>query len=175
MRIIAGNLGGRNFESPRGNRTHPMSDKIRGALFNALGDIDGLTVFDAFAGSGAISYEAVSRGAKRVTAIDNDRNAQQAIANNLSSLGITNVRLIKSGAGAWLNKDQTKFDIVILDPPYDFVQSELLVKLAARTKPQAIVVISLPPTDNFVLKTDYELLQSKNYGDATLAFYRRLS
>ncbi|MCB6771180.1 RsmD family RNA methyltransferase, partial [Veillonella atypica] len=49
MRIIAGQLGGRTFDAPRGHRTHPMGDKIRGALFNILGDISGLTVFDAFA------------------------------------------------------------------------------------------------------------------------------
>ena len=53
MRVISGWLGGRIFESPHGHRTHPMSDKIRGAVFGVLGDIKGLTVLDAFAGSGA--------------------------------------------------------------------------------------------------------------------------
>ena len=72
MRIIAGYLGGRQFNSPRSNRTHPMSDKARGGLFNALGDISGLTVLDAFAGSGALSFEAISRGAESVIAVDID-------------------------------------------------------------------------------------------------------
>ena len=70
MRVIAGRLGGRNFDSPKTQRTHPMSDKVRGALFNALGDLGGLTVLDAFAGSGACSLEAASRGATEVLAID---------------------------------------------------------------------------------------------------------
>ncbi len=56
MRVISGFLGGRNFESPHGHRTHPMSEKVRGAIFGALGDIKGLTVLDAFSGSGRISY-----------------------------------------------------------------------------------------------------------------------
>jgi 16S rRNA (guanine(966)-N(2))-methyltransferase RsmD len=76
MRIIAGTLGGRTFESPHGRRTHPMSDKVRGSLFNTLGDIDGLTILDAFAGSGALAFEAISRGAEHVLAIEIDNRAQ---------------------------------------------------------------------------------------------------
>jgi 16S rRNA (guanine966-N2)-methyltransferase len=75
MRVIAGFLGGRNFDSPGGHRTHPMSDKVRGAVFGVLGDIKGLSVLDAFAGSGALSIEAVSRGAKYAVAIDVDKRA----------------------------------------------------------------------------------------------------
>jgi 16S rRNA (guanine966-N2)-methyltransferase len=59
MRIIAGELKGRNIQEPYGHRTHPMSEKVRGAVFNALGDIEGLAVLDAFAGTGALSFEAV--------------------------------------------------------------------------------------------------------------------
>jgi 16S rRNA (guanine966-N2)-methyltransferase len=54
MRIISGRLGGRQFEAPKGHKTHPMSEKMRGALFNVLGDISGLNVFDAYGGSGAM-------------------------------------------------------------------------------------------------------------------------
>nr|MBP9820948.1 RsmD family RNA methyltransferase [Candidatus Saccharibacteria bacterium] len=60
MRIIAGFLGGRLIESPHNNKTHPMSEKMRGALFNSLGDINGLTFLDAFAGTGACGFEAIS-------------------------------------------------------------------------------------------------------------------
>ena len=67
MKVVAGSRGGRNFASPHNNRTHPMSDKVRGALFNALGDLDGLSVLDAYAGSGACSLEAASRGAAECT------------------------------------------------------------------------------------------------------------
>ncbi len=70
MRVIAGWLGGQNFDSPKSNRVHPMSDKMRGAIFGVLGDIKGLTVLDAFSGSGALAIESISRGAKSAIAID---------------------------------------------------------------------------------------------------------
>ncbi|HZL07674.1 MAG TPA: RsmD family RNA methyltransferase [Candidatus Dormibacteraeota bacterium] len=175
MRIIAGRLGGRNFASPRGHRTHPMSDKIRGALFNALGDIDGLGVLDSFAGSGALSYEAISRGAASAVAIDSDQSAQQAIAANVTSLGLLNqVKLIKASATAWLSTTDENFDIVLCDPPYDDPQLKLLERLAERAKPNGLAVFSLPPSVKLDLSDSYELLQTKDYGDAQLVFYRRL-
>src|SRR5688500_6254990 len=107
MRIITGYLGGRNFNSPRGHRTHPMSDKARGALFNALGDIEGLTVLDAFAGSGALSFEAISRGAVSATAIDIDKAAYEAIQANVESLGLEDkVTVLRKNIGGWSRNNQ---------------------------------------------------------------------
>ncbi|HSX45674.1 MAG TPA: 16S rRNA (guanine(966)-N(2))-methyltransferase RsmD [Candidatus Saccharimonadia bacterium] len=174
MRVIAGTLGGRQFNAPRGHHTHPMSDKVRGALFNALGDIAGLTVLDAFAGSGALSIEALSRGASHATAIDSEKAAQQAISQSIRSLNLASrTKLIKATANAWLSTTDESFDIVLLDPPYDDIQPNLLLKLVERTKPGGIVVLSLPPQAGFKLPGNFELLVSKNYGDAGLAFYRR--
>lgn len=176
MRIIAGTLGGRNFESPRGHRTHPMSEKVRGALFNALGDIEGLTVLDAFAGSGALAFEAVSRGAAKALAIESDRVAQRTITENIELLGVQDrVKIIKAAANAWLNTSSDIFDIVLLDPPYDDLQTGLLDKLAARVKTSGLAVLSLPPQTDFGLPpAGFQPLSSKNYGDACLAFYRRI-
>ncbi len=176
MRIIAGSLRGRQFMSPRGHRTHPMSDKMRGALFNTLGDIGGLEVLDAFAGSGALAFEAVSRGAAGATVLDSDRQAQQTIATNISNLGLQNrIGLIKASANAWLTTSGQDFDIVLCDPPYNNPQIPLLIKLAGRTRPGGMAVFSLPPD----LKPDpgdnYELLAAKSYGDSQLAFYRRIA
>jgi len=174
MRIIAGSLSGRQFVSPHGQRTHPMADKVRGALFNALGDISGLSVLDAFAGSGALSFEAISRGAGSALAIETDRQAQRTIAENSRQLGLGNVKLIRAAAGAWLTTSQEMFDLVLLDPPYDKLQTSLLSELAARANPGGTIVISLPPDSDFQLPaTSYELLAKKSYGDASLDFYRR--
>lgn len=174
MRIIAGRLGGRHFASPPGHRTHPMSDKMRGALFNALGDIDGLTILDAFAGSGALSLEAVSRGATQVTAIDSDRRAQQTLAENIRALAVgKQVKLVKATAGGWLSTTEQTFDIVLCDPPYDDPQPELLAKLAARVKAGGLLVASLPPTIDLVMPSEFRALADKHYGDASLRFYRR--
>jgi 16S rRNA (guanine966-N2)-methyltransferase len=176
MRIIAGALGGRNFVSPHSHRTRPMSDKVRGALFNSLGDIDGLEVLDAFAGSGALSYEALSRGAKRVVAIDIDKAAQNAIAENIKMLNLNNsMKLVKAGAGPWLSTTDQVFDIILCDPPYDDIQPKLLFKLADRLKHEGVIIFSLPPKADFSLSSNYELLTEKSYGDASLSFYKRLS
>ena len=173
MRIIAGALGGRQFDSPKSFKTHPMSDKARGALFNVLGDITGLTVLDAFAGSGALSFEAISRGAASAVAIDNDRAAQKVIAANIAALGLhETARLVKAGAGAWLetNPDVT-FDIVLCDPPYSDLQPGLLQKLAQRVTENGVLVVSWPGNLDVPDFPPLSRLDCKNYGDISLAFY----
>ncbi len=177
MRIIAGRLGGRPFDSPRGHRTHPMSDKMRGALFNTLGDIEELTILDAFAGSGALGLEALSRGAASVIAIDVDKGAAETIVSNSETLRLrSQIKVIRANASSWSdNNSDMLFDLVLLDPPYDQINVDILMKLANHTKPDGIAVFSLPPTSNFVLPaTDYNLLTNNTYGDSQLVFYRKM-
>ena len=88
MRIISGTLKGHTFDSPKGFQTHPMGDKIRTALFNTLGDIKGLTVLDAFSGSGALSFEALSRGAESAVALELDKEAYKVIRANAEKLAV---------------------------------------------------------------------------------------
>ena len=176
MRIIAGSLGGRLFESPNGHRTHPMSEKIRGAIFNALGDIEGLTVLDPFSGSGALCFEAISRGAKHAHAIDADKGAYQIIKKNIEGLHLDDeIKVTHAYADSWSTRHKAElFDLVFLDPPYDNVVLETAEKLAYHTKQGGIAVFSLPPEARIVLPTkDFEQVSRKEYGDATLAFYRR--
>ena len=178
MRIVAGSLGGRVFDSPNSHRTHPMSDRVRGALFNVLGELDGLTVLDAFAGSGALSFEALSRGAQSVVTIDNDRDAQRVVDRNVQTLELEGkMKLVKASSNAWLNTNPSAcFDVVLCDPPYDNLQMNLLVRLAERVKKNGLIVFSLPPkTDMPIPKTIFELKVVKDYGDAQLVFYRRIS
>ena len=173
MRIIAGYLKGRIFDSPKSPQTHPMGDKIRGALFNILGDIEGLHILDAFAGSGAIGFEALSRGAASASLIETDRAAQIAINSNIHKLGLEKTaNLIKTNANAWLLGSDTKFDIVILDPPYENLQENTVIRLADRTKPGGIVALSLPPSAEINLPTKYHNVSTKSYGDAQLRLYR---
>ncbi len=176
MRIISGVLGHRVFESPKGRRTHPMSEKIRGALFNMLGDINGLTVLDAFGGSGALSFEAVSRGAKSVVVLEPDKSAFKIIVANINTLELKDqVTAIRKFGASWSagNRDML-FDIVLLDPPYDDIDRTLLLKMARHAKPGGILVMSLPPGVGFKVPTDlFEELSVKSYGDAELHFYRK--
>jgi 16S rRNA (guanine966-N2)-methyltransferase len=173
VRVIAGRLGGRQLDSPKSFKTHPMSDKARGALFNVLGDIEGLTVLDAFAGSGALGVEAISRGAASVLLIDNDRSAQKTIADNIHSLGLSGqAKLIKASANSWLETNpDVSFDIVLCDPPYSDLQPSLIQRLAGRVKKDGVLVLSWPGGKEPIALGGMKLLERKNYGDITLVFY----
>lgn len=151
-----------------------MSDRVRGALFNTLGDITGLSVLDAFAGSGALGFEAVSRGALSACLIENDHIAQAAIIKNIQTLVVADqVKLVKASVNAWLATSTETVELVLLDPPYDDLQPKTLEKLLARAKAGGIIVYSLPPGTAVAVPAGYELLTTKNYGDAELVFYRR--
>ncbi len=177
MRVVAGKLGGRQFESPRGHRTHPMSEKVRAALFSALGDIESLTVLDAFAGSGALSIEAVSRGASHAIAIDIDKGAADTIKRNVKSLGIEKlVKAIRANASGWSdNNHAAVFDIVIAAPPYDDLQPTLVQKMTKHTKSKGIFVLDWPGSRELPELDSMKMVANKNYGDAQLAFYRKVS
>lgn len=174
MRVVSGSLGGRTFDSPGTERTHPMSDKMRGALFNILGELDDLIVLDPFGGSGALSFEAISRGARSALVLDSDRSAQEAIEENITQLGLQDkVQLVKASAGAWLNTTyDEQFDIVLCDPPYDNVQQSLLVRLSTRTVPGGLMVLSYPGNLDAPKFPRLEQIKQQSYGDAQLIFYR---
>lgn len=178
MRVVAGSLGGRTFESPKSFLTHPMGEKVRGALFSMLGDIEGLSVFDPYSGSGALSIEAASRGASHVMAIDIDKDAIKVILKNVEALGIEDtVTVLQGNAPSWAGRNKDKlFDVVLLDPPYNEIRPDMLRKLAALTKPGGVVVLSLARiVTEELLKEGFERLTSKNYAGATLVIYRKIS
>lgn len=177
MRVIAGSLKGRSFESVPGNRTHPMSEKIRGALFNALGDIQDLTLLDAYAGTGALSIEAISRGAREAIAIDADIKATKTMLKNIEELGIEDkIQVTRAFIKAWSRRHpNNQFDIVILDPPYNNIEPKQLLSLTKHVRKGGVLIISLPPESGFRLAPSRQtLLLEKNYGDAELLFYRQL-
>ena len=86
MRVIAGELGGRRLHAPHGDKTRPTSDRVREALFMALGSLEGHRVVDLYAGSGALAIEALSRGAVWADLVEHDNRARQAIARNVEEL-----------------------------------------------------------------------------------------
>jgi 16S rRNA (guanine966-N2)-methyltransferase len=177
MRLVGGNLSGRNFEAVPGHRTHPMSEKIRGAIFNALGDIHGLTVLDPYSGTGALSFEALSRGAVSATALDTSKEAARTIRENAELLGLTDkMSMSRIFAKAWSRRNQSKlFDIVLLDPPYDAVEPKELLQLSKHAKKGGLIILSLPTHEGFRYgESRQELLSHKNYGDASVFFYRQL-
>ncbi|MDQ5972288.1 MAG: rRNA (guanine966-N2)-methyltransferase [Patescibacteria group bacterium] len=176
MRVIAGSLKGRQFNSPGGHRTHPMSEKMRGAMFGVLGDIVGLTVLDAFAGSGALSFEALSRGAKKALLLDNDKTAQDTIEENITKLGLTDQsRFIKANALSWSAKNNGQtFDLLLIDPPYDRLPFPVIERLARHLAPTGVYVLSWPSQYEHPRLPGLEVVSNKLYGDAQLVFYRHI-
>jgi 16S rRNA (guanine966-N2)-methyltransferase len=176
MRVIAGSLGGRLFEAPHGHRTHPMSEKMRGAIFGALGDIEGLTIFDPFTGSGALAIEAISRGASRAVAIEVDPAAYAVATKNTEQLSIEDkVKVTKAYAGAWSTRHQdTQFDVVLLDPPYDKIPYRDLKRMPRHLAKDGVLVLSWPGNYDQLHFEGLEIIQNKNYGDSQLIFYKHL-
>lgn len=175
MRIIAGSLKGQQILTPSGHRTHPMSEKVRGGLFNVLGDLDGLNILDAFAGSGALSIEAISRGAKNVVAIDIDKKANNVLKQNIKLLNIEDkIKAINANASGWSdNNVGAQFDIVISAPPYDGIKMPILIKLVSHVKSNGLYILDWPGKIEIPLFDSLSIVTNKNYGDAQLIFYKK--
>lgn len=174
MRVISGQLGGRVFESPKGHRTHPMSEKARGAIFNALGDVAGLSFLDAYSGSGAVAIEAVSRGAASVLAIDVDIDAVKTISANAEALNVDKkIQVLRKNISGWSRNNQTRqFDIVIADPPYDDIRPDVIERLVVHVKTGGIFVLSWPGSEQVRELKKSQVISIKSLGDIQLVFYR---
>ncbi|HSE61948.1 MAG TPA: 16S rRNA (guanine(966)-N(2))-methyltransferase RsmD [Candidatus Saccharimonadales bacterium] len=175
LRLIAGTLGGRFLDAPDTQTTHPMSERIRGSLFNILGDITGKTVLDAFAGSGALSFEAVSRGAKSALLLEKDKVAQKIIAKNIAALGVSErMQLIKANCRSWSEQNpEVTFDLILLDPPYHDLQLSTVSLLANHLNVNGLMVLSYPGRDSAPTVNGVVVVDNRSYGDAALAFYRQ--
>ena len=120
MRVIAGTYGGRRLVTPKGAATRPTADRVREALFSALGDVSERTALDLFAGSGALGIEALSRGAASAVFVERARPALDALRGNLATLGIS-ADVHAGDARAFVrNAAQAgrTYDLVFVDPPY---------------------------------------------------------
>lgn len=174
MRVIGGKYRGYIINSPKGNRTHPMSEKMRGALFNVLGDIQGMEVLDAYAGSGAIGIEAYSRGASFVQFIENNKIAFDTIKKNITKLNIINYSLTRSNCVSWsLRNPNEKFDIIIIDPPYNEIKINYIIQLSSHITDQGILIISLPKDMIRVVIPRLKIIYDKNYSEGSIVFYSK--
>lgn len=180
MRVIAGTLKGRRLKAPTWDGLRPTSDKLRETLFNVLAPrIDGARVLDLFAGTGALGLEAFSRGASDVTLVERDRRAQQLIADNLAHCGVASgcviIRASVDRALDELRRASRRFDIVLLDPPYDNSSEDVVAALSAAAGVLAadgVVVLEHarrrpPPTAAETLTLGRQIVS----GDSALAFY----
>ncbi|MEM1029018.1 MAG: RsmD family RNA methyltransferase [Myxococcota bacterium] len=182
MRIIAGALGGRRIEGPRGRTTRPTRERVREALFSALGDLSGVRVVDLFAGSGALGLEALSRGAAHAVFIEKDRRAMSVIRANVAALGLqdrTTLRLADVYRGpVGRSGASVSADLWLVDPPYRCVGEAGFAAALGRWLPGA------PPSRRIQLVLEHERRASapvlaalgaparaRRYGDTVLSFY----
>ena len=176
MRIVGGTLGGRVLKAPAGHATRPTSEKVRQAVFNILGDVNGAHVLDIFAGSGALGIEALSRGALHATFVDHDRTALQALKRNLAELAVGDraTVLAQDAIAAVKRAPAAPWRFVFVDPPYasDLATRAVLALPADSLAPDARVIIehdrrhAPPDALGSLLRTD-----QRRYGDTLVSFY----
>jgi 16S rRNA (guanine966-N2)-methyltransferase len=179
IRIIAGTFGGRKIEAPPANnrRTHPMGERIRNAIFNSVSvRVQGATVLDAFAGTGAVGLEALSRGAKEVVFVERDKLAQRILSGNLELLRVNaDTTLVKTTVNNWLEKNVglLLFDLVFADPPYGDPQVETVERLSKVLAQGGLMVVSWPQTSELPILPELTLLSEKTYAGAKILTYER--
>jgi len=137
VRIIGGQWRRRSLHFPDAPGLRPTPDRVRETLFNWLGQrLDGLRCLDLFAGSGALGFEAASRGAAEVVMVETDRLAMASLRANRETLGAGRVELVAADGLTWLDGERGTFDVIFLDPPFQAgILPEALRRAATRLAP----------------------------------------
>lgn len=180
VRIIAGEMRGRTLYAPSGMDTRPTQDKVRESLFNILRyDVQDARVLDLFAGSGALSLEAISRGAQSAVAVDMSRAAIECIRRNVQSARAEDrVRILPMDyrrAMDQLAGKGAQFDLVFLDPPYRMENTgEMAQKLYEKglLAPECLIVIEHAKEVTPVLAPPFEAVDERSYGQTKMLFVR---
>jgi 16S rRNA (guanine(966)-N(2))-methyltransferase RsmD len=172
MRVIAGRFRSRKLQSVPGLNVRPTPDRLREALFNVLAPrLPAKTFLDAYAGSGAVGIEALSRGAKHVVLIERSAKARMVLRENLRALGIDNEATVVRGSAAVLLRNYP-CEIAFLDPPYDQT-GEYADSLNALAATEVELAIAQHPS-RLLLDAQYGRLQKTRVlrqGDNSLSFY----
>jgi 16S rRNA (guanine966-N2)-methyltransferase len=178
MRITSGKYKGKEIKAAGGIR--PTQDKVRKAIFDILGDLEGASFLELFAGSGAVALEALSRGAGECVLVEYNSHCLWAIRKNLSGLRQEAYEVYPAQADQAIKnlcRQARSFDIIFFDPPYyRDLAKKTLQTLAAYDilSPNGLVVIQHFKKDNLpVAAGDLTLLKQKIYGDTVLSLYRK--
>jgi 16S rRNA (guanine966-N2)-methyltransferase len=179
MRVIAGELKGRRLVAPRGWKVRPTSDRVREAIFSALGDVAGAWVLDLYCGTGALAIESLSRGAERAVLVD--RDVRPALG-NVERLGLAErAELARSDVPRWLAGPGTGlrggFDLVFVDAPYklaDRVGQELETHLPLLLAEGGRAIVESGARRPLRLDSLAEL-RSRRYGGTDVSFYGRVA
>jgi 16S rRNA (guanine966-N2)-methyltransferase len=177
VRIIAGSRKGSRIFAPKGSDTRPTGDRVREAAFNLLGPgaAENATVLDLFAGSGAMGLEALSRGAKHATFVENDREACRTINRNLDKLALEGATVLCQDALTALRTDSrtgARYDLVFVDPPYrrfSSLQNALIEHLPEILAPGGTLVVETGSREEPELPLPKRT--SRKYGSARLTVF----
>jgi len=143
VRIIGGEWRSRLVRFPPSADLRPTPDRVRETLFNWLGQrLDGLEALDLFAGSGALGFEALSRGAARVVMVERDARVAAGLREAARELGAAGAQVVEGDALAWLARTTDRFDVAFVDPPYaSGLAARAMAELPAHLKPHARVYV----------------------------------
>ena len=179
MRIIAGKARGRQIEAPEGRNTRPTLDRVRENLFNILQmRIRGASVLDLFAGSGALSLEAISRGAEKAVLCDNDRSANRTQHRNAEALGFsgqTEILLSDWKKAVRLLSDRGEtFDLIFLDPPYRMTDlRDVFAAMEKLIAPDGLIILEHEAKTEPVTGDLFEKADERRWGYCGIAFFRK--
>ena len=178
MRIISGSRRGHKLQEFQGDSVRPTTDRVKESIFNLIQEYVPQSVcLDMFAGSGALSLEAISRGAKRAVLIDKDKRSVDIIRKNTQSLGFENQCEIRNeDCFIYAQKTGEKFDIIFLDPPYNtglLTRSAALIEKRGLLSEGGIMVCETEVGGEEPMIDSLELIRSFSYGKTSILIYRR--
>jgi 16S rRNA (guanine966-N2)-methyltransferase len=180
LKLTGGEFRGRNIECPPGRDIRPTSSKTRQGIFNTLFSMgfeaEGSVVLELFAGTGLMSFEAISRGAKNAVLVDMAKSSLDVISKNADKLKINDkVKLVRNDAIAFVeHSDLSSYDLVYLDPPYKYGNyGELLSKMIPNVSSHTIVIAESDKEISNDIKVPVELVKVKNWGKSKAFFFRK--
>lgn len=176
MRIISGKYGRRRFQVPHNITARPTTDMARENLFNVLNnliDFEEIEVLDLFAGTGAISFEFLSRGAAGVTAVEKAAVQARFIDKVARELGEEHLTLVRGDVFRFVTGSHRPFDLIFADPPYDLPQLgdlPALVLASGLLKPEGLLIVEHPREYDFSTLPAFD--QRRTYGKVNFSIFR---
>ncbi len=177
MRIIGGSLKGRRIDPPSNFKARPTTDFARESLFDILNnryDFEDLTVLDLFSGTGAISYEFASRGAREIDLVEQDQRHCEFISKTIKHLGISTIKTYRLSVQQWIKVCHKSYDIIFADPPYDLpwlVEIPAMIMDSEMADENTLFILEHPKAldfSNLTYNTEH-----RRYGNVNFSFFKR--
>ena len=177
MRIIAGSKKGHKLFEFEGQKIRPTTDRVKESIFNLIQEfISGSYVLDLFGGSGALSFEALSRGADNAVCVDVDADSISVIKRNADALGFSNIEIVNTDAMRYLERANRQFSVIFLDPPYNkgFI-APVIKKIVEENllEEDGIIVLESDFSDEHSDFSGLAILKQRKYGRSYVTIYQR--